>query len=73
VFNINLPTFGPYTIDYTRNGRYLLMGGRKGHIATLDWQGWKTEKYKFVYLDEFVDVEYLIVAEERSEEGEVIS
>ncbi|CAJ0650637.1 10399_t:CDS:10 [Entrophospora sp. SA101] len=46
VFNINLPTFGPYTIDYTRNGRYLLMGGRKGHIATLDWQGWKTEKYK---------------------------
>ncbi|CAJ0769008.1 17217_t:CDS:2, partial [Entrophospora sp. SA101] len=26
-----------------------------------------------VYLDEFVDVEYLIVAEERSEEGEVIS
>ena len=25
-------------IDYTRNGRYLLLGGRKGHIAGMEWR-----------------------------------
>lgn len=27
---------GPYTIEYTSNGRYMLVGGRKGHIAMMD-------------------------------------
>lgn len=30
--------FGAYTCDYTRNGRYLLLGGRRGHITSLDWK-----------------------------------
>jgi U3 small nucleolar RNA-associated protein 7 len=30
--------FGPYSCDFTRNGRYLLLGGSKGHIASLDWK-----------------------------------
>lgn len=30
--------FGSYVPDYTRDGRYLLLGGRKGHIATMDWR-----------------------------------
>ena len=36
IFNLTLPKFGPYSIDYSRNGRQLLIGGRKGHVAMID-------------------------------------
>ncbi|KYK58400.1 small nucleolar ribonucleoprotein complex subunit [Drechmeria coniospora] len=37
-FDLNLDQLGPYICDYTRNGRELLLAGRKGHVATMDWR-----------------------------------
>ncbi|KAF2199341.1 putative small nucleolar ribonucleoprotein complex subunit [Delitschia confertaspora ATCC 74209] len=37
-FELKLTDMGPYTLDYTRNGRDLLLAGRKGHVAVMDWR-----------------------------------
>ncbi|KAG8413924.1 putative U3 small nucleolar RNA-associated protein 7 [Metarhizium acridum] len=37
-FDLKLDALGPYICDYTRNGRELLLAGRKGHVATMDWR-----------------------------------
>ena len=37
-FDLSFPQLGPYTLDWTRSGSYLLLGGRKGHLALLQWQ-----------------------------------
>ena len=37
IFDLSL-NYGSYHNDVTRNGRYVLLGGEKGHIALLDWR-----------------------------------
>ncbi|KAL8984169.1 MAG: hypothetical protein Q9177_004774 [Variospora cf. flavescens] len=37
-FELKLGELGPYVADYTRNGRDLLLAGRKGHVAAMDWR-----------------------------------
>jgi len=37
-FDLKLDELGPYIFDYSRNGRDLLLAGRKGHVATMDWR-----------------------------------
>ena len=36
LYDFQLTKFGPYNINFSRNGRFLLFGGKKGHVATLD-------------------------------------
>jgi hypothetical protein len=40
-FQLKLDGLGPYTVDYTRNSRSLLLAGKKGHVATMDWRDGK--------------------------------
>ena len=37
-FELKLVGLGPYVCDYTRNGKGLLLAGRMGQLATMDWR-----------------------------------
>eukprot|EP01095_Lingulamoeba_sp_RSL-Kostka_P013007 TRINITY_DN525_c9_g1_i1.p1 TRINITY_DN525_c9_g1~~TRINITY_DN525_c9_g1_i1.p1 ORF type:complete len:553 (-),score=201.60 TRINITY_DN525_c9_g1_i1:29-1552(-) len=41
VFDLKLDEFGPYTIDFSRNGKHVLLGGRRGHLAMFDYKSKK--------------------------------
>jgi U3 small nucleolar RNA-associated protein 7 len=38
VIDLSLTDLGPYKLDFTRSGRFMLLGGRRGHLALMDWQ-----------------------------------
>lgn len=42
VFDLRLGSLGPYNIDFSRSGRYMLIGGKKGHLGLMDWQSGRT-------------------------------
>lgn len=37
-FELKLDQLGPYVFDYSRTGRELLLAGRRGHVAVMDWR-----------------------------------
>eukprot|EP00826_Nyctotherus_ovalis_P038886 TRINITY_DN3683_c0_g1_i4.p1 TRINITY_DN3683_c0_g1~~TRINITY_DN3683_c0_g1_i4.p1 ORF type:complete len:507 (-),score=145.49 TRINITY_DN3683_c0_g1_i4:148-1668(-) len=57
IFDLELE-HGPYYLDYTRNGKYLLLGGRKGHVAILDWKA-KNLLSEFTIKDRIRDICWL--------------
>ena len=42
VFDLRLGELGPYNIDFSRSGRYMLIGGKRGHLGLMDWQSGHT-------------------------------
>lgn len=38
IIDLRLPDLGPYCVDFQRSGRHVVLGGRKGHLAMMDWQ-----------------------------------
>ncbi|KAI9911660.1 hypothetical protein PsorP6_009300 [Peronosclerospora sorghi] len=36
IFSLELPDYGSYVVKYTRNGRNMLLGSQKGHVAQMD-------------------------------------
>ena len=37
-FDLQLEELGPYRVAFTRSGRHMLLAGRKGHLALMDWR-----------------------------------
>lgn len=51
-FDLKLKEFGPYYINFSRNGTHSLICGRKGHVASMDWR--KGELRAELHLNETV-------------------
>ena len=37
--SLALPEHGPYRVRYSRSGREMVLGGERGHVAVVDWNG----------------------------------
>ncbi|XP_018644625.1 hypothetical protein Smp_120350 [Schistosoma mansoni] len=56
-FDVKLQ-YGPYAIDYSRNGRFLALCGKSGHIAAFDWMV-KKPIFEITVPNECRDVKFL--------------
>ncbi|CCC70420.1 hypothetical protein NCAS_0E03500 [Naumovozyma castellii] len=36
--DLQLKEFGPYGVNFTRNGTHMLICGKKGHVASMEWR-----------------------------------
>ncbi|KAB1221456.1 Ribosome maturation factor RimM [Morella rubra] len=43
-YDVVLPAFGPYTMDFASNGEYMAVAGRKGHLAVVDMKNLEVRK-----------------------------
>ncbi|KAM1329571.1 hypothetical protein ACFX2H_041974 [Malus domestica] len=61
-----LPDFGPYTLDFTSSSRYIVIGGRKGHLAIVDLMNMrlvkKFQEHVAVSRLQFLDKHYLLAS-----------
>ena len=57
-FDLNLSELGPYKTSYSRHGRNLLLGGRRGHVAAFDWSS-KTLKCEINAMESVHDVQWI--------------
>ena len=56
--DLTLDTYGPYKLSYSRNGRYMLLGGAKGHVAVVDWNSFSVSA-EFHVRESIHDVAFL--------------
>jgi len=57
VYDLSLD-YGSYSLDYTRNGNFLALAGRNGHVAILEWKK-KNLKREFNVNDKIRDIKFL--------------
>ncbi|MES1908576.1 MAG: hypothetical protein MHM6MM_001485 [Cercozoa sp. M6MM] len=59
MFDLQLTQFGPYKLRFSRSGRHVLLGGVKGHAASLDWRKFHVVQETMLHGDIVRDVTFL--------------
>lgn len=70
IMDLRLTNFGPYRVNYSRNGRHMIFSGSAGHVATMDCHkstvGMELQLGQDVYDAKFLHNEtFLAVAQQR--------